>query len=160
MPSVVTFLETCANWGPIASIRDSQRAMPIVQSVHLVALTILLATMLVLNLRLAGLAMRDAPLSWIARQLRPWTLGGLALVVLSGMLMFIGTPVKYLGSNPFRVKMVALGIAVICQFAVFRRFFPSEPATRSRALNLVVAGISLTLWFTIGWAGRAIAFLP
>src|SRR5881296_2426081 len=127
MSSVVSFLETCSNWGPIAFIRDSQRAMPIVQSVHLVALTILLATILVLNLRLAGLAMSDAPLSWLARQLRPWTLGGLALVVLSGMLMFIGTPAKYLGSNPFRVKMLALGLAVVCHFGVLRRFFTIEP---------------------------------
>src|SRR5437879_3686002 len=110
MSSVVSFLETCSNWGPIASIRDSQHAMPVVQSVHLVALTILLATILVLNLRLAGLTMRDAPLSWLARQLRPWTLGGLVFVVLSGMLMFIGTPAKYLASNPFRIKMVVLGV--------------------------------------------------
>jgi hypothetical protein len=160
MSSVVAFLESCSNWGPIAFIRDSERAMPVVQSVHLVALTIVLATILVLNLRLAGLAMSDAPLSWLARQLRPWTLAGLALVVLSGLLMFIGTPAKYLASNPFRIKMLALGLAVACHFGLLRRFFTVDPASRPRALNLVVAGMSLTLWFAIGWAGRAIAFVP
>lgn len=134
--------------------------MPVVQSVHLVALTILLATLLVLNLRLAGLAMSEARLSWLARQLRPWTLSGLALVVLSGMLMFLGTPAKYLGSNPFRFKMAALGFAVIWQFVVLRRFFTVEPTSRPRAINLAVAGISLTVWFAVGWAGRAIAFVP
>ena len=90
----------------IVFIRDSQYGMPIAQSVHLVGLTLLLATVLVLNLRLAGVAMKDSPLDWLARQLRPWMLGGLALVVLSGVLIFVGTPAKYLASNPFRVKMV------------------------------------------------------
>jgi len=160
MSSMMAFLETCSNWGPIAAIRDSQQAMPVVQSVHLAALTLLLATILVLNLRLAGLAMSDAPLSWLARQLRPWTLGGLAIVALSGMLMFIGTPAKYLASNPFRFKMLALGLAALCHFGVLRRVFTVEPSSRPQALNLILAGLSLTLWFAVGWAGRAIAFLP
>ena len=93
----------------IVFIRDSQYGMPITQSVHLVGLTLLLATVLVLNLRLAGVAMMDSSLDWLARQLKPWMIGGLVLVVLSGALIFVGTPAKYLASNPFRVKMIALG---------------------------------------------------
>ena len=160
MASVLSFLESVSNWPPIAFIRDSQHAMPVVQSVHLVALTMVLATILVLNLRLAGLAMSDAPLSWLARQLRPWTVAGLVLVVLSGLLIFIGTPAKYLASNPFRFKMLALALAVGCHFGLLRRVFSVDPRSRPRALNVVIAGMSLTLWFAIGWAGRAIAFVP
>jgi hypothetical protein len=55
--------------------------------------------------------------------------------------------------------MSALGVAVVCQFGVLRRFFRSDPRVRSRALNLTVAVVSLTLWFSVGWAGRAIAFV-
>jgi hypothetical protein len=144
----------------IVFIRDSQYGMPAVQSVHLVGLTVLLAAVLVLNLRLAGVAMKDSPLDWLARQLRPWTSGGLALVILSGVLIFVGTPAKYLASNPFRVKMVALGVAMLFQFGVLRSFVASDAAPRSKAVNLIVAVLSLTLWFTVGWAGRAIAFIP
>ncbi len=89
----------------IVFIRDSQYGMPIVQSVHLVGLTLLLATVLVLNLRLAGGALKDSSLDWLAQQLRPWMIAGLVVVVLSGALIFVGTPEKYLASNPFRVKM-------------------------------------------------------
>ena len=144
----------------IIFIRDSQYGMPIVQSVHLVGLTILLATVLVLNLRLAGGALKDSPLDWLAQQLRPWLIGGLVVVVLSGLLIFIGTPAKYLASNPFRVKMFALGLAVLFQYAMLRRFAVADRAPRSRAARLIVAALSLTLWFTVGWAGRAIAFIP
>jgi len=144
----------------IIFIRDSQYGMPLVQSVHLVGLTLLLATVLVLNLRLAGVALKDSPLDWLAQQLRPWMLAGLAVVVLSGLLIFVGTPAKYLASNPFRVKMAALGLAMVFQYGMLRQFAAPDSTPRSRAVRLVVAALSLTLWFTVGWAGRAIAFIP
>jgi hypothetical protein len=144
----------------IVFIRDSQYGMPLAQSVHLVGLTILLATVLVVNLRLAGVALNDSPLDWLVQQLRPWMIGGLVVVVLSGALIFVGTPAKYLASNPFRVKMAALTVAMAFQYFALRRFGAPDSLPRSRAACLVVAGLSLTLWFTVGWAGRAIAFIP
>ena len=144
----------------IEYIRDSQYGMPIVQSVHLVGLTLLLAAVLVLNLRLAGVALKDSPLDWLAQQLRPWMTGGLVVVVLSGALIFIGTPAKYLASNPFRVKMAVLSLAILFQYVMLRRFAAPDPAPRSRVARFLVAALSLTLWFTVGWAGRAIAFIP
>jgi hypothetical protein len=95
----------------------------------------------------------------VERQLRPWTLGALALMVVSGTLMFLGNPTKYLASGPFLYKVTALCLAVICQFVVLRRFFMSDPGLRPRPLNVTVAGLLLTLWFSVGWAGRAIAFV-
>ena len=144
----------------IVWIRDSQYGMPVAQSVHLVGLTMLLATVLIVNLRLAGLALKDSSLDWLAQQLRPWMVGGLTVVVLSGALIFIGTPAKYLASNPFRVKMFALALAMLFQFWALRRFAAPDSRPRSRGMCLAVAALSLTLWFTVGWAGRAIAFIP
>jgi hypothetical protein len=144
----------------IVFIRDSQYGMPIAQSVHLVGLTILLATVLILNLRLAGGTLKESSLDWLAQQLRPWMIAGLAVVVLSGALIFVGTPEKYLASNPFRVKMATLLLATLFQYAVLRRFAAPDSIPRSRAVRLIVAALSLTLWFTVGWAGRAIAFIP
>jgi hypothetical protein len=144
----------------IVFIRDSQYGMPIAQSVHLVGLTILLATVLVVNLRLAGVALKESSLDWLVQQLKPWMITGLAVVVLSGALIFAGTPAKYLASNPFRVKMAALALAMLFQYFVLRRFAAPGSVQRSRAVCFAVAAFSLTLWFTVGWAGRAIAFIP
>ena len=153
------WLEWCAHAPAIVYLRDSKFGMPALQSVHLVGITVLLATIVVLNVRLAHIGMADWPLPWLERQLRPWTIGAVALVMLSGTVIFLGTPSKYLASNPFRVKMAALGLALVLQFGFLRRFFRSEPGP-SRRVNLLVAGLSLTIWFTVGWAGRAIAFVP
>ena len=134
--------------------------MPSVQSVHLLGLTILLATVLSVDLRLADMAMMDLSLSSVARQLKSWAVGALTLVILSGMLIFLATPGKYLGSNPFRVKMALLCLAILFHIVVLRRFVASEPGSRPRLVNVIIAGLSLTLWFSVGWAGRAIAFVP
>jgi hypothetical protein len=140
-------------------IRDSSFGMPAVQSVHLVGLTVLLATILVLNLRLAELSMIDWSLPAVERQLRPWARGAIALVLASGFLMFLGNPPKYLANPAFQLKMISLALAMVCQFGLFRRVFTSEPGVRPRFMNLAIAGLSLTLWFAVGWAGRAIAFV-
>ena len=148
----------CANTPAIVFVRDSRFGMPAVQSVHLVGITVLLAAVTVLNLRVAGVGMMEWPLPWLERQLTPWALGAAALVLLSGVLIFLGTPAKYLASNPFRFKMAVLGFAIAFQMAVIRRMVGTEPGARWH--RIVVAGVSVTLWFLVGWAGRAIAFVP
>lgn len=159
MTAVRSLLDWCSNTTTIVFIRDSSFGMPAVQSVHLVGLTVLLAAILVLNLRLAGVGMRDWSLPVVERQLRPWAWGAAALVLASGALMFLGNPAKYLASAPFQFKMGSLALAILCQFGLFRRFFRSDPRRRPKPLNVAVAGLSLTLWFATGWAGRLIAFM-
>lgn len=159
MTAVRSLLEWCSNSTTIVFIRDSSYGMPAVQSVHLVGLTVLLAAILVLNMRLAGVSMTDWALQAIDRELRPWAWGATTLMLASGVVMFLGNPEKYLASTPFQFKMASLGLAMLCQFGVFRRFFRSDPGTRPRSVNIAVAGLSLSLWFAVGWAGRAIAFV-
>jgi len=158
--SLLFALQSWSGWAPFVFIRDSKYGMPAVQSFHLMGLTILLTTVLLLDLRLVGLGMRDYGLSWLAQQLKPWTLGALAVVFTSGLLMFLATPGKYIGSHPFRLKMALLCLALLFHFGVLRRFTAADSAARSRRVNVLVACLSLTLWFGVGWAGRAIAFIP
>jgi hypothetical protein len=158
--SLLFALRFWLSWSPFVFIRDSKYGMPAVQSFHLMGLTILLATVLVLDLRLAGLGLRDCGLSWLARQFKPWTLGAFAVVISSGLLMFFATPGKYIGSNPFRLKMVLLCFALLFHFGVLRRFTATDSPARPRPVDVIVACLSLTLWFGVGWAGRAIAFIP
>jgi len=156
----VSILQTIAGWGPVVFVRDSKYGMPAVQSVHLTGLTVFLATTLALDLRLSGAGMKDLSLTLLARQLKPWSMASLTLLLASGICIFLATPGKYLGSHPFRIKMALLSMAILFHFGVLRRIVRSEPDSRPRILNLIVAGVSLTLWFSVGWAGRAIAFVP
>lgn len=158
--TIPAMLQSFSEWAPVVFVRDSKYGMPMVQSFHLLGLTVLLATVLVVDLRLAGIGMKEYRLPWMARQLKAWTLAAIALVISSGLLIFLGTPGKYLDSRPFRLKMALLVLALLFHFLVLRRFTQRESAPCSRALEIAVACLSLTLWFGVGWAGRAIAFIP
>jgi hypothetical protein len=158
--ALLPLLQSISSWAPIVLIRDSKYGMPAVQSFHLVGLTILLATVVAMDLRLAGLGLRHYTLSVLARQLKPWTVGAIVLVMSSGLLIFLATPGKYVDSHPFRLKMALLCSALLFHFGVLRRFTAPNSVARSRLVSVIVACLSLTLWFGVGWAGRAIAFIP
>jgi len=79
--------------------------------------------------------------------------------ILSGLVIFVATPGKYLGSYAFRTKMAALALAILFHFLALRRSAASA-GERPRSADVIVAGLSVTLWFSVGWAGRAIAFVP
>lgn len=158
--SLLPFLESVSNWAPIVLIRDSKYGMPAVQSFHLVGLMTLLTTVVVINLRLAGLGLRDYSIFNLSRQLRPWASGAIVLVISSGLLIFLATPGKYLDSRPFRLKMAFLVCALLFHFLVLRRFTAPNAVVRTRLVSVIVAILSLTLWFGVGWSGRAIAFIP
>lgn len=157
---LLPLLQSVSNWAPIVFIRDSKYGMPAVQSFHLVGLTILLTTVVALNLRLAGLGLSDYGISRLAQQLKPWTVGAIVFVMSSGLLIFLATPGKYLDSHPFRLKMALLCGALLFHYGVLRRFTAADSVARPRLINVSVACLSLTLWFGVGWAGRAIAFIP
>jgi hypothetical protein len=157
---MLSLFHWCSTWAPIVFIRDSRFGMPAVQSVHLTGLTVFLAAMVILDLRLAGFGNRELSLSGLARQLKPWRTGAVTLIILSGLLIFLATPEKYLGSHPFQIKMALLCCAILFHFGVLRRFIASRPVSCPRRINVIVAFLSLTLWFSVGWAGRAIAFIP
>ena len=158
--ALLSFFQWCSNWQAVVIVRESKYGMPAVQSVHLIGLTVFLATILLLNLRLARLGMLHVPLADLSQNLKPWMRGALSLSILSGIFIFMATPGKYLGSNPFRLKMLLLVIAVLFHFSILRRFVRSKPGSHSPRANLVVACLSVTSWFCVGWAGRAIAFIP
>jgi hypothetical protein len=157
---LLSFFQACSEWAPLVFIRDSRYGMPAVQSVHLLGLTVFLATVVARAIRLSGLGMLDWSRSFLARQLRPWAMAAVTLVLLSGLVIFLATPGKYLGSNPFRLKMALLSLAILFHLGVLRRFMADERAGRGRRSEILVACVSVTLWFSVGWAGRAIAFVP
>jgi len=156
--SLQRFFQWCYQSPVLAILRDSSYAIPIIQSFHLVGLTILLGTTVMLNLRLMNLGMRQLPLSAVARQVSPWAFGALLLMIASGVLVFIPDPVRYVNSGPFQLKMALLSVAIVYHFTVFRRVTRAERPPRGPLRNVIVAFFSLTLWFSVGWAARAIAF--
>ena len=140
-------------------LRNSKYAIPLIQSVHLLGITMLLGSLVILSLRLLGLGLKEFSMRTLVAQVWRWGLWGLGITVGSGLLVFIPDPSRYAANTAFRLKMVLLVGAVLYQFVLFRKAVRSETAERPSRRNAIIAGLALTLWFMVGWAGRAIGFL-
>src|SRR5205807_2066044 len=137
---------------------NAKYAIPLIQSFHLFGLTLVLGTTVVFNLRLLGFGVRRISMAALTNQLWRLAVGGLLLSVATGILVFIPDPARYAANTAFKTKLVILMVAVLFHFTIFRKVVTAaQPPGGLRAA--VIAAISLTLWFSVGWAGRAIAFL-
>jgi len=137
---------------------DSVWAFAIVEMVHLLGLALLGGAVLILNLRLLGLRLQRRPLHEVARELSPLFRTGLATMLLSGVLLVCDGPLRYYGNAAFRIKMALLAAAIAFSFTLHRRIVRSE-ASRITGGARIAAVLSLTLWLSVGLAGRAIGFL-
>jgi hypothetical protein len=131
--------------------------MAALQVVHVVGFILLLASLVLISLRVLGWALKSTPVAEVARDTTRLLWLGLALAVLTGLLMFIGAPKHYFYNPAFTTKMVLLAIAVIIQAVVFSRIAASE--SPNPALARVGVALALVFWFSVSLAGRAIGFV-
>jgi hypothetical protein len=140
------------------TIRNSHWLFPVVEACHLVGLAVIGGAILVVDLRLLGLGLHSHPVSVLARNVQPWVIGSLLVMIFSGVPLFLSEAIKCYYSFAFWTKMTALLLAVIFTFTV-RRFVAFAPDGRvSPMWNRTVAVTSLALWSTVGWGGRWIGF--
>jgi hypothetical protein len=157
--------------GPLAAIEASPLAAamrhelwlyPIVEIVHISGFVILVGSVAALDLRLLGLS-RAIPVTRLARHTLPWAFGALALIVPSGLLMFIAHAADFVSNPAFAAKMTLLlcagANAGLFHARVYRgvrawdRDAPPPLAARAHA------AASLALWFGVIACGRLLAYL-
>jgi hypothetical protein len=156
--SFLPFFEWCDKLWVGVAIRKSSRLFPLIETIHLLALALLLGTIVIVSLRVFGLVMRRQSVSQVAGELAPWTLGGLCVMLLTGSLLFASEALKCYRNPPFRVKMVCLLLAIVYHFTFYRKVTRSVEAPLMMLWSRLAAGLSLTLWFAVALAGRGIGF--
>jgi len=113
---------------------------------------------LIVDLRLFGAVLRQEPVSRLAREVEPWMVGGLAAMLITGLLLFFCEALRLYTSGAFRTKMIFLLLAVLYTFTAHRRVvFDARPPSPMR--GRMAALVSLALWTAVGLCGRAIGFL-
>ena len=102
------------------AVRNSLWLFPIVEAFHLVGLSVIGGAILVVDFRLLGLGLRTQPVSKLARDVQPWVVGSLVLMILSGFPLFLSEAIKCYYSFAFWTKMTALVLAVLFTFTIRR----------------------------------------
>lgn len=156
--TLLPFFEWCEDTAVGHAIRDSLWLFPVIESFHLLALALIGGAILLVDLRLLGLGLRPQPVARLARDAQPWLIGGLLVMVSTGVSLFLSESIKCYYSPPFWYKMSCLLLAILFTFTV-RSKVAAAAETRVRPIwRKLVALVSLGLWFGVGFSGRWIAF--
>jgi hypothetical protein len=139
-------------------INDSKWLFPAIEGIHIVALALLFGTVIVLNLRLLGIGVQQRPASELLRELQPWTLCSLIVILTTGILLFAAEATKSFRSTPFRIKMVLLVSAIAFHYLVSQKIVDRDTGQTHPVLARSAAVFAIALWVSVGFAGRAIGF--
>ena len=136
-------------------IRESLWLFPAFEAVHLLGLSVLGGSLLMVDLRLLGVGIRSRTPAQLVRTVRPWLVGSLLILIGTGVPLFLSEAVKCYYSYSFWVKMSALGIGLLYTCLI------KHPVIRRGAGpggQAVMGVLSLAIWLTVAGAGRWIGF--
>lgn len=143
-------------------IRESTYLFPIIETIHVLGITLLVGTVSVVDLRLLGIVLRNEKFSDVLGQILPVTWCGFAVMFSSGFLLFWSEAAKSYGNPAFRIKLVLLFLAglnpLIFHSTIYRTVREWDTASVAPLQARLSAIFSLTLWGAIIVAGRAIAY--
>ncbi|MHC6647349.1 DUF6644 family protein [Alteromonas sp. HB246098] len=142
-------------------VLDNAVVFPILEMAHFLGLSMLFGALLVVDLRLVGVA-KKVPLNNVELFLR-FALIGFAINLISGVLFVFGDPGRYLVNLAFGLKMLAIGLAGVNTIYFVKRVKPQlhkthQPPTRGKEAA-VVAWLSLALWLSVIVLGRFIPYV-
>jgi len=136
--------------------------VPTVQTVHILAISAVAASALMINLRLIGIAGADQSVQRVARRFLPVIWWAMPVLLASGAVMIIGEPARSLQNPVFQLKMLlvvtALALTGTLHVRLDRDPAWGESGHIGRAAALWTAAASLALWTGIVFAGRWIAY--
>jgi putative flippase GtrA len=155
---LLPLFQWCENSRVGEAIRVSKWLFPGIESIHLLGLVVIAAAVLVVDMRLFGVGLREHPVARLARDMQPWLVGSLCVMLTTGFLLFLSESIKCYYSFPFWIKMTSLALAIIFTFTIHRRVVFSDEGAVSPVWSKVVAVMSVTLWAGVGWGGRWIGF--
>src|ERR1700691_3477803 len=106
-------------------MRDSLWIFDITETVHTLGIILVAGTIMLVDLRLLGLGLRQEPVSDVVSRIVPWTLSGFGLMLVTGGWLFASEASKLYHSPAFRIKMVLLSLAglnaLIFHLTIYRR---------------------------------------
>ncbi len=161
--SLHTLLVALQSTSWATAIREDDTLFPVIESLHVLAITFVVGTISMVDLRLLGVTSRQRAVSQLTAEILPWTWGAFVVAVITGSLMFASSATKYIANPPFQIKLVMLLLAGV-NMAVFHlvtqrniAHWDEHPVTPVGAK--IAGGLSLLFWLGAITAGRWIGFV-
>ena len=143
-------------------IAQSTWAFPTIESIHVFALVVVVGTIVIVDLRLLGVASRSRAVSQLSDDILPITWTCFVLAAITGSLLFSSKATHYLDNWPFRVKMVLLMLAganmLMFHFKTYATVGQWDNDARAPSAARIAGALSLTFWIGVVVFGRWIGF--
>jgi hypothetical protein len=143
-------------------ISESTWAFPTFESIHVIAITTVLGTILVMDLRLLGWAGGRSKVTEIEHDTLRWTWAAFALAAITGGLLFTSKAPDYSVNPWFVSKMAVMALAGV-NMVIFHALtwkgvrkwdFGISPPTAAK----FAGGLSLGLWIVVVFLARVVGF--
>lgn len=154
-----SFLQSGALW----ALSTVPGFPPIIQTVHILGIAVVMGSIVLLDLRILGLAVPSQKISEMTSRLMPWMWWALASNFVSGAFFLFGRPLRYFNNPIFGWKLSflipAIGLALLFHLMHRRQedYWESNPTRLWSARAIALA--SLALWIMVAMAGRWIAYV-
>lgn len=157
------FLEAVRQTPLSQLLQDVRWLIPTIQSIHIMALSLVFTSAAVVDLRLLGVGGSSQPLSRLSKRFLPWVGWGVAVLLATGVLLMVAEPTRAILNPFFQIKMLLLVIVGLMTWQI------AQGAERRAGLfagigdggsGKAVAVASLVLWLAIIAFGRWIAYGP
>lgn len=159
LQSVFEWLES---WPVSVGIRQSSWMFPAFESVHVIAITLVVGSVMIVDLRVLGLASRRQRVTDLAGSVLPWTWGAFLTALISGAFLFAAKAHTYFDNLNFRLKMLLMAAAFVNMLAFhhwpYRSVQSWDAGGRAPGAARLSCGLSLTFWVLIVAMGRWIGF--
>lgn len=137
--------------------------IPAAQIVHIVTLSVIFASVLMLDLHLLGVTLKDRDTAAVAQRFVPGIWYALPIMLASGSILIIAEPNRQLQNPAFYLKMALLLIVIVMTLALQRSII-KRPADwgmprRASAYAKLTGTASILLWTGIIACGRLIAYV-
>jgi hypothetical protein len=150
MPSIVPTFAWLEGLAWTTALRESPYGYPLIETSHVAVIVVFAGLVIMMDLRLVGLAFTNAPLAQIQRRLFPWQMATFVPSTATGILLFCVDPLRYYRNVFFLAKLVLLALAGLNALAfhlkTYRRTdgWDEDPRVITTARLAGVA--SLLLW--------------
>ncbi|MBI1359412.1 MAG: hypothetical protein GC155_03915 [Alphaproteobacteria bacterium] len=142
--------------------RGSLNLWGITEGTHVLTLMVFAGSIWLVDLRLMGVAFKSTPFSKLNDKVLPYTVVSFAVLIVTGIALFLAKPVDYYHNVWFRAKMIFLIIAALNIFWFHVKVQKNEaewdeadkPPTSAR----LSGAISLSSWVIVIILGRFIAY--
>lgn len=154
--TVADFSEALSATAASQFIQTTEGLIPSLQTIHIIAIAVLWASALMVDLRVLGTGLKSEPLQAVADRFIPSIWICIVILLITGALLIVAEPGRTLSNPAFYLKMTSLIIAILVTLWLRSFARGSKPIT---ALPVTGAIVSILLWVTIIVCGRYIAYI-